>query len=196
MQKPLLLALVTLMLAGCGVSSLNAPVVTKAAKVKATSAQGIRDGVLALRKQRFQRLDWKIMDGALTPDEVEDSALVIPGIITGFGDYDADHDGRITLDEFLREDVIQNWIDAVTPKLEDQFYSMDLNHDGYLKGTERKSLNLFFMLYPELHGGDLNEDGGVTQSEYEDAYMAVLPSMQPARNAAPKRTALPVIVIN
>lgn len=195
MQKPLILALATLMLAGCGLSSPNTPLVTKTAKVSSSSAQGIRDGVIVLRKQRFQRLDWKIMDGVLTPDEVEDSALVIPGIISGFGDYDADQDGKITLEEFLRDDVIENWIDAVSPKLQEQFSSLDANHDGVLKGSERKRLNLFFMLYPEQNGGDLNHDDIVSISEYEDAYMAVLPSMQPGKNSASKNSALPVIVI-
>jgi hypothetical protein len=150
-----------------------------ASGLAARSDAGMHDGVVALRKLRFKKLDLN-ESGDLTRAEASDQALLLPGFVNGFDDYDADHDGRITLTEFLREDVIQWWLSDLRPQIAGYFRQMDTNRDGALTAKERDRLTLFLSQHPELHGGDLNQDGKVDASEFEDAYMVVLPDYQPA----------------
>lgn len=181
MRHPLLIALATVMLAGCGTAAHTGVSTANATRLQARSDEGLHQGVLALRKQRFERLDLN-HDEALTPDEASTEALYLPGLISGFQDYDANGDRKITLTEFLREDVIQYWMDLIRPKIREYFDKVDANRDGVLTGSERQKTDLFFSPMAQLHGGDLNQDGSVTFSEFEDAYMVILPFYQPNPN--------------
>jgi Ca2+-binding EF-hand superfamily protein len=155
--------------------------------IAARSDAGLRAGVVALRTQRFERLDQN-HDGAIARDEATDQALALPGVVSGFADYDADHDGAITLAEFLREDVIAWWSTEIRFKVRELFQKLDRNGDMQLVGAEREKVTLFFSTHPQLHGGDLDQDGRVTFTEFEDAYMVVLPIYQPP---PPSADALP-----
>lgn len=182
-------ALALSLLAGCAtqpVTALRMPApVNQMAAVNTFSQPGIRSdeglrkGVIELRKVRFQKWD-KNMDGAIVPDEVKDVNMSLPGVIAGFDDYDANHDGKIVMDEFLREDVIQFWMNLIRPKLEELFAKHDSDGNWLLTADEQAKLKLFFSPWPSLKGGDLNGDGVVTFSEFEDAYMTVLPFFQQA----------------
>jgi len=181
MRHPLLIALATVMLAGCGTAVHSGVSASTAPRFQARSDEGLHQGVVTLRKQRFEHLDFN-HDGVLTPNEASTEALYLPGLISGFQDYDTNGDMKITLSEFLREDVIQYWMDLLRPKIHEYFDRADSNRDGVLKGSEREKTDLFFSPMPQLHGGDLNQDGSVTFSEFEDAYMVILPVYQPDPN--------------
>lgn len=147
------------------------------------SDEGLRKGVIALRKQRFQKWD-KNFDAVITRNEVRDEDMRLPGVIEGFHSYDVNGDGEITLQEFLRDDVIEFWMNLLRPKLEEQFARLDRDGNRLLTGSEQDKLKLFLSMWPELKGGDANGDGVVTFSEYEDAYMAVLPFFQQRADGA------------
>lgn len=178
MARLLPLVLSMAFLAGCGQTGLQAPTVRKAAFQAKTDA-GLRAGVVELRKLRFKRLDLN-EDGALTRSEASDEALRLPGVVEGFADYDVNGDGRIPFEpEFLREDVIHWWMGELRPKMQEMFFRIDTNRDFKLTGKELDTIKLYFSLYPETHGADLNQDGEVPFGEFEDAYMYILPKIQP-----------------
>lgn len=141
------------------------------------SDEGLRKGVLELRKIRFQKWDTNV-SGFLTRDEVTDQQMALPGVIDGFADYDANSDGKIYLEEFLREDTIAFWMEIIRTKIDVLFDKHDLDHNRVITANENAKLKLFFSPWPKLNGGDLNNDGVVTFSEFEDAYMEVLPFFQ------------------
>lgn len=143
----------------------------------ARSDQGLREGVIELRKVRFQKWD-KNVNGYLSPDEVSDEQMALPGVINGFKDYDTNSDGKIFLDEFLREDTIQFWMGKIRPKVDELFSKHDKDGNRIITKDEADKIKLFFSPWPQLKGGDLNQDGVITFSEFEDAYMKVLPFFQ------------------
>lgn len=147
--------------------SLRAP-----QKVKAFSYEGKRKGVEKLRKIRFAKWDTN-RDWILTRTEVTDNNLFLPGVVEGFHTYDVNGDNRITLKEFLKDEVIHWWMTQYQPILDDEFFILDDNRDGKLSGAELKQSQQLFQRWPHLNGGDLDQDGVVTFSEFEDAYMDV-----------------------
>lgn len=168
------------LLTGCGQAAF-APAAPRAAAVfKARTDAGLRAGVVELRKLRFKKLDLNA-DGAVARSEASDEALRLPGVIETFADYDASGDGRIVIDEFLRDDVIKWWMDELRPRIQALFIKTDSNNDFKLTGKELERIKLYFSLWPETHGGDLNQDGEVPYGEYEDAYMYALPKIQPQK---------------
>jgi len=184
MRLPLALILATTVLAGCGQVPTARPATTKATKPLAAKGDAhLRAGVIKLRELRFKKLDIN-KNGAITPDEAADSALAVPGIIQGFGDYDANQDGQITVPEFLRDDVITFWMNELRPEIQKLFLKSDTNRDFKLTGAEKTKPQLYFNLFPECQGGDFDGDGAITYTEYEDAYMIALPKVQPP---APER---------
>lgn len=179
MRPVLLLALSAALLAGCGAHGTpNASAPRQAGGLQARTDAGLREGVVALRKQRFKALDLN-GDGALVPSEASDNALKLPGIIETFADYDANGDGKIVLDEFLRDDVIRYWMGELRPRVQAMFQRIDVNRDFKLTGAELEKIKLYFSMFPETHGADLNQDGEVPYGEFEDAYVYTLPKMQP-----------------
>jgi Ca2+-binding EF-hand superfamily protein len=166
------------LLSGCG-SAATVTAASRAAQgLQARTDAGLHAGVVELRKQRFGKLDLN-GDGALTRAEASDDALRLPGVIETFADYDTSGDGRIVPDEFLREDVIQYWMNELRPRIQTMFLKLDTNRDFKLTGKELDSIKLYFSLFPELHGSDLNQDGEVPFGEFEDAYVVTLPRFQP-----------------
>lgn len=165
-------------LAGC--SQTPAPAVNHKLRAgfAARSDAGLRAGVVELRRVRFKKLDLN-QDEQLTRQEASDDALRHPGIIETFADYDTNGDNHITFAEFLHEGVIQWWMAEIRPRIQRMFTKADENRDGMLKGKELDSIKLYFSLFPETHGADLNRDGVVPFSEFEDAYMYTLPKIQP-----------------
>jgi len=143
----------------------------------ARSDEGLRKGVIELRKVRFSKWD-KNVNGVLTRDEVSDENMALPGVISGFKDYDSNNDGQITPAEFLREDVIIFWMNLIRPKVDELFSKHDKDGNRLLTVGEQDKVKLFFSPWPKLKGGDLNQDGVITYSEFEDAYMEVLPFFQ------------------
>ncbi|PIQ26591.1 hypothetical protein COW36_01500 [bacterium (Candidatus Blackallbacteria) CG17_big_fil_post_rev_8_21_14_2_50_48_46] len=156
---------------------MTAPVSQLSRQSTVRSDEGLRKGVVELRKVRFQKWDTNI-SGFLTPDEVSDEQMALPGVITGFKDYDSNGDGKIYLEEFLREDTIQFWMGVIRPKLDELFSKHDLDGNRLITQNENAKLKLFFSPWPKLKGGDLNSDGVITFSEFEDAYMEILPFFQ------------------
>lgn len=147
------------------------------AQLSVRSDEGLRKGVIELRKVRFNKWD-KNVNGVLTRDEVSDEQMALPGVISGFKDYDSNGDGQITLNEFLREDVIVFWMERIRPKVDELFSKHDRDGNRLLTPGEQDKVKLFFSPWPKLKGGDLNQDGVITFSEFEDAYMEVLPFFQ------------------
>lgn len=166
------------LLAGCGTPAAPGAAKRLAAGLHARSDAGLHAGVVELRKVRFKKLDQDV-DGAITRDEATDEALRLPGVIETFADYDVSGDGRITLPEFLREDVIRWWMGELRPRIQALFLKSDTNGDLKLTGKELEKIKLFFSLFPETHGGDLDQNGEIPYLEYEDAYMIALPKLQP-----------------
>ncbi len=166
------------LLSGCSAASFTPAAPRVAASVKARTDAGLRAGVVELRKLRFKKLDLNV-DGAVTRAEASDEALRLPGVIETFADYDVSGDGRIVIDEFLRDDVISWWMTELRPRIQALFIKTDANNDFKLTGKELERIKLYFSLWPETHGGDLNQDGEVPFGEYEDAYMYTLPKVQP-----------------
>lgn len=190
-MKFLKLALMATILTGCTTQYANFTQ-SISSKIKSPSIrvfnhlrsdQGLKDGVIELRKVRFQKWD-KNVDGVITRNEVSDDNMKIPGVIDGFHSYDVNSNGKITIKEFLREDVIEFWMNLIRPKLEEQFAKHDKDRNRLITKEEQKKLKLFFSPWPKLNGGDLNKDGVITFSEYEDAYMYVLPFFQQGQEMA------------
>lgn len=173
----------TALMSGCATQNLpqmpNRAAVSQLRAGNATvrSDEGLRKGVIELRKVRFQKWDTDV-NGYLTRDEVSDQQMALPGVITGFGDYDANKDGKIYLEEFLREDTITFWMGIIRPKVDELFSKHDLDGNRLITQNENAKIKLFFSPWPKLKGGDLNSDGVITFSEFEDAYMEVLPFFQ------------------
>ena len=167
-------------LTGCAAPAFQPAPARKAAALAARSDAGLHAGVVELRKLRFRKLDQN-EDGAVVRHEASDEALRLPGVIETFADYDADGDGRIVIAEFLREDVIRWWMTELRPRIQALFMKTDANGDLKLTGKELEKIKLFFSLFPETHGGDLNQDGEIPYLEYEDAYMIALPKLQPQK---------------
>jgi Ca2+-binding EF-hand superfamily protein len=178
MRSVLLVALSAALLAGCGAAGTPLSAPRQAASLQARTDAGLREGVIVLRKQRFKQLDLN-GDGALVPGEASDSALRLPGIVEGFADYDANGDGKIVIEEFLRDDVIRYWMGELRPRIQTMFQRIDTNHDFKLTGAELEKIKLYFSMFPETHGADLNQDGEVPYGEFEDAYVSTLPKVQP-----------------
>lgn len=168
------------LLAGCGAAGVAPAAPRAAASFKARTDAGLHAGVVELRKLRFKKLDLNF-DGALIRSEASDEALRLPGVVETFADYDASGDGRIVIEEFLREDVIRWWMGELRPRMQTQFFKLDTNRDFKLTGKELDQIKLYFSLWPETHGSDLNQDGEVPFGEYEDAYMYTLPKVQPQK---------------
>jgi Ca2+-binding EF-hand superfamily protein len=107
----LLSTLVGLLLTPALSACQNSPVQLSANRLSAQAAprssaairsdEGLRKGVIELRKVRFSKWD-KNVNGVLTRDEVSDENMALPGVISGFKDYDVNNDGQITQAEFLR----------------------------------------------------------------------------------------------
>jgi len=147
-------------------------------------SDGLRRGVIQLRRIRFDKWDLNPQDGVLTRLEVSDRNLTLPNdLIKGFADYDVNSDGKITFEEFLREEVIQMWMDLYADIVDGEFMIRDRNHNGVLDGSELAELRELFSRWPQLKGGDLNGDGVVHYSEFEDAYMQVVPWLDTLRQA-------------
>lgn len=154
--------------------------------VSPQSYEGVRQGVIQLRRIRFDKWDLN-QDGRLTRDEVSDRNLTMPlGLIKGFNDYDDNRDGQITFQEFLKERVITFWMDLYLSITEDEFFIIDDNQDGLLTGFEKEPARQLFARWPELNGGDLDKDGTVTFSEYQDAYMKVAPHLNKTSRNIPQ----------
>lgn len=166
-------------LVGCAAAPLQ-QAVRPTANLQAASSQrspeGVRKGVIQLRKIRFDKWDTKPQDGLLTRAEVDDRALTLPnGLINGFDDYDVNRDGQITFQEFLREEVIHFWMELYLDIVDSEFVIRDRDNNGVLSGPELPELKELFARWPELNGGDLDHDGQVSYSEFQDAYMQVAP---------------------
>lgn len=148
----------------------------------ARASEGLRRGVIQLRRIRFDKWDLNPTDGVLTRQEVSDRNLALPNdLIKGFDDYDVNRDGRITFEEFLREEVIEMWMDLYADIVDGEFLIRDLNNNRVLDGPELQELAELFSRWPQLNGGDLNRDGRVSYSEFEDAYMQVVPWLSSLR---------------
>lgn len=182
MRAALATALALSLLAGCGVAARPTAAPRPMTVAKARTDAGLRAGVIELRKLRFKKLDANV-DGAIARNEASDEALRLPGVIETFADYDVSGDGRIVMEEFLRDDVIAWWMTELRPRIQALFMKTDTNGDLKLTGKELEKIKLFFSLFPETHGGDLNQDGEIPYLEYEDAYMIALPKVQPQRTA-------------
>ncbi|MBF2054483.1 MAG: EF-hand domain-containing protein [Candidatus Sericytochromatia bacterium] len=151
--------------------------------LKARYSDGLRRGVIQLRRIRFDKWDLNPTDGVLTRQEVSDRNLALPNdLITGFHDYDVNRDGRITFEEFLREEVIEMWMDLYADIVDGEFLIRDLNNNRVLDGAELQELRELFSRWPQLNGGDLNRDGRVSYAEFEDAYMQVVPWLSSLRS--------------
>lgn len=145
-------------------------------------SDGLRRGVIQLRRIRFDKWDLNPTDGVLTRQEVSDRNLALPNdLITGFADYDVNRDGRITFEEFLREEVIEMWMDLYADIVDGEFLIRDRNNNRVLDGAELQELAELFSRWPQLNGGDLNRDGRVSYAEFEDAYMQVVPWLSSLR---------------
>jgi hypothetical protein len=145
-------------------------------------SDGLRRGVIQLRRIRFDKWDLNPNDGVLTRQEVSDRNLALPNdLIKGFADYDVNRDGRITFEEFLREEVIEMWMDLYADIVDGEFLIRDRNNNRVLDGAELQELAELFSRWPQLNGGDLNRDGRVSYTEFEDAYMQVVPWLSSLR---------------
>lgn len=158
----------------------------RVAVAKASPSQSVRteeslyNGVVQLRRLRFDGWDTQPKDDALTRNEVSDQNLKVPGLIAGFADYDANRDGKIAFAEFLREDVVGLWMDIYADLTDNEFVARDLDRNHLLEGGELLELRTFFGRWPELHGGDLNQDGQIDYDEFQEAYMRIAPFLNRA----------------
>lgn len=157
------------------VNSLNAASRQPSGQSQLRSREGLRQGVIQLRRIRFDKWDLMPKDDNLGRDEVSDQNLRLPGLINGFNDYDGNRDGRISFNEFLREDVIAMWSDIYADITDNEFIARDSDGNNQLEGAELQSLRELFSRWPELKGGDSNGDGRVSFDEFQDSYMQVAP---------------------
>lgn len=178
--KPMLASLVLIMmLPACGPQRAVLPPAAVSVQARrplsARSSEGLRKGIVQLRRIRFDKWDLKPKDDHLTRDEVSDQNLQLPELNTSFADYDANRDGRISFGEFLREDVIAMWSALYADITENEFYVLDRNDNQLIDGAELPALRELFAPWPELQGGDRNGDGRVDFDEFQDSYMQVAP---------------------
>ncbi len=166
---------------------VSAPQVNPANRVQSQTSQmrsreGLRQGVILLRRVRFDKWDLKPKDDQLTRDEVRDQDLKLPGLINGFNDYDTNRDSRISFNEFLREDIIAMWSDIYADLTDNEFIVRDTDGNRQIEGAELQSLKELFKRWPELNHGDINNDGRVSYDEFQDTYMQVAPWLNPSRH--------------
>lgn len=135
-----------------------------------TPGEILEAGVIAIRKARFASLD-KNADARLVVGEVRDLDLRLPGVITGFKDYDADQNGEIILSEYLHAGVLSFYRAFYDSIIEDNFFLSDLNRDRVLTGDERNELNQKLRPWPELNGGDQDGDQMIDYLEYLKGYL-------------------------
>ncbi|MGV3525403.1 MAG: hypothetical protein ACO1RX_14325 [Candidatus Sericytochromatia bacterium] len=184
-KKPAL-ALVGCLLTACQASPGPLPVSPRVAVANTSRPQARRteeslyNGVVQLRRLRFDGWDTQPKDDTLTRNEVSDQNLKVPGLVSGFGDYDANRDGKIAFAEFLREDVVGLWMDIYADLTDNEFVARDLDRNHLLEGGELLELRTFFSRWPELHGGDLNQDGQIDYDEFQEAYMRIAPFLNRA----------------
>jgi hypothetical protein len=135
-----------------------------------STAELLSAGVTTIRTARFKKLDTNA-DQRLRLGEVRDLDLRLPGVISGFKDYDANGDGDIVLSEFLHADVIAFYVAFYDSIVEDNFFLSDLNRDRVLTGAERDELTQKLRPWPALNGGDADGDGMIDYAEYLKAYL-------------------------
>lgn len=145
-------------------------VTQQSSSARQSIAELLNAGVLKIRTARFQTLDTNA-DQRLRLGEVRDLDLRLPGVISGFKDYDANGDGEIVLNEFLHGGVIAFYTAFYDSIVEDNFFLSDLNRDRVLTGDERSDLTQKLRPWPALNGGDSDGDGMIDYREYLTGYL-------------------------
>lgn len=147
-----------------------APVTQQSTLARQSIAELLNAGVVNIRTARFKTLDANA-DQRLRLGEVRDLDLRLPGVISGFKDYDANGDGEIVISEFLHTGVIAFYTAFYDSIVEDNFFLSDLNRDRVLTGDERNELTQKLRSWPALNGGDTDGDGMIDYREYLIGYL-------------------------
>ena len=176
MRGPLLALLLACQLAGCGVGTRavgvsHLPSATAAVRSVAGLNVAAKLGFSAV----FAQLD-KDRNGVLTLDEMtpylghsgSTTADEAAATLANFQRADANHDQRVSLDEFTSRPYTRPFEDLIHAMALDTFKRLDLNHDGFLTPGEDATLDQPVSEY------DLDGDGKISQSEFEDAQVALL----------------------
>lgn len=150
--------------------TFTSPLVTTRLQQQSTTGELLQTGVVNIRTSRFKKLDTNA-DQRLRLGEVRDLDLRLPGVISGFNDYDSNRDGDIVLSEFLNAGVISFYTAFYDSIIEDNFFLSDLNRDRVLTGSERNELTQKMRPWPALNGGDADNNGMINYTEYLKAYL-------------------------
>lgn len=160
MLKPVFAAitLFTLVLGGCA-KSPSLPAVSTESSSSARSKHGVEQAVRKYFKVKFERMD---LDRS---GDVSRAEAVNYGMSPeGFDETDADHDGRLTLQEFGPEYAIASIVASIQQTAAAEFTRMDTNRDHVLSAQEMQNA-----VGLPMSDCDANRDGLVTLSEFETA---------------------------
>jgi Ca2+-binding EF-hand superfamily protein len=184
MKKLLPVALMLSLLSGCGANHLVNGTSARSGYVSAQSKAGVEKGIRGMFHAAFKAADAD-HDNKLSPQEIPanlptavgagaaPTALVDPAAEDQarkelFAKLDLNKDGFVTYREFARPDAVQAAIVFYRSEVAKAFASLDKNGDHYLSANEVEGSAFKFA---DL---DLNKNGKVTLSEFEDAFVRVL----------------------